>query len=507
MPGPASRTRRPRRRKTRRTSRQQLPCRNQGQRLSSPQPSSRQPRATGTPQKQEPPPSPSATPPANRQLVLGFERKNGAAIDAGEILQAEGSVSIKGTAAARVAGELVVTLPEEALAEAARTDTLQKALSHYQVLGVRTEEARTIVTAEPLFIRASDLKIKIASSGNENVSGCDLALDVLQSRRLGAGWSKANVQNLRFREHGTAYALILPLNADRNGFLIGTAQNGSAARLLSLSSGCKLEARPFVSAEEIGSGTITRNLQEVSGQVLMALLSTDSDFSDQVGAVAEEGFWAAALGLAASVSEGAWERGVLGRAQFPGSSPETGMLDAIRGGKLAAGAKRDAVLKKLIDGSRQDRDYLPGAGSKPIQRFGLNVALEIVGQTPASCLGKRLPREGLLLITGGVDPADGFFCRHPSPPDTVSPAAAQWASGARRIFALEVWSEASARALEKASRAAPAEAAPPGIYSCNFPAHDASVALYGVQPGALSTSARDATFAYLTARANGFLRP
>ncbi len=165
------------------------------------------------------------------------------------------------------------------------------------------------------------------------------------------------------------------------------------------------------------------------------------------------------------------------------------------------------MLKKLIEGSRQDRDYLPGAGSKPIQRFGLNAALEIVRQDASIVPREGLPREGLLLITGGVDPAGGFFCRHPSPPDTVSPAAAQWVSGARRIFALEVWSEASARALEKASRAAPAEAAPPGIYSCNFPAHDASVALYGVLPGALSTSARDATFAYLTARANSFLRP
>ena len=439
--------------------------------------------------------------------MLGFERKTGAAIDAGEILQAEGSVSINGTAATRVAGELVVTLPEEALAEAARIDTLRTALPHYQVLGVRTEETRTIVTAEPLFIRASDLKIKIASSGNENVSGCDLALDVLQSRRLGTGWSKANVQNLRFRQLGASYALILPLNADRNGLLIGTAPNGSAARLLSLSSGCKLEARPFVSAEEVGSGTIARNLQEVSGQVLIALVSTDREFSDQVGAVAEEGFWAAALGLAVSVSEGAWERKVLGRAQYPGSNPDTGMLEAVRGGKLAAGPKRDVVLKTLIEGSRPDRDYLPGAGSKPIQRLGLNTVLEIVRQDASIVPREGLPREGLLLITGGVDPADGFFCRHPSPPDTLSPAAAQWASGARRIFALEVWSEASARAFEKTSRAAPAEAAPPGIYSCNFPAHDASAALYGVLPEALSTSARDATFAYLTARATGFLRP
>ena len=144
-----------------------------------------------------------------------------------------------------------------------------------------------------------------------------------------------------------------------------------------------------------------RNLQEAAGQVLIALVSTDGDFSDQVGAVEEEGFWAAALGLVASVSEGAWERKVLGRAQFPGSSPETGMLEAIRGGKLGAGPKHDAVLKKLIEGSRQDRDYLPGAGSKPIQRVGLNTALEIVRQDASIVPREGLPREGVLLITGG----------------------------------------------------------------------------------------------------------
>ncbi len=463
--------------------------------------------AAGTPQSQAPqPPSPAAAP-ATRQLVLGFERKDGTAIDAGEILQAEGSVTVKGTAAARIADGLAVTLPEADFEEATKAGTLQNALPHYQVLGVRNEEARTVVTAEPLFIRASGLKIKIASSGNENVTGCDLALEVLQSRRLGTGWAKANVQNLRFREFGQVYALIQPFNADRNSFLIDTAQDGSAARLISLSSGCNLEARPFVSAEEIRSGLIVRNLREAAGQVLIALVSTDGDFSSEVGAAEAEGFWAAALGLVASVSEGAWERKVLGRAQFPGTSPETGMLEAIRGGKLGAGPKHDPVLKKLIEGSRQDRDYLPEASSKPVRRVELNAALEIVRQDASIVPREGLPREGLLLITGGTDPANGFFCRHPSPPDTVSPAAAQWVSGARRIFALEVWSEASARGLEKTSRAALAEGAPSGIYSCNFPAHDASVALYGVLPGALSASTRAATFAYLTARANGFLRP
>jgi len=442
-----------------------------------------------------------------RQLVLVFERKNGTAIDAGDILQAEGNVTVNGTSAARVAGSLVLSLPEEALAEATKVPALEKALPHYAVSDARVEGTRAVVTVEPRFAWASDITVKIAGSANENVSGCDLALDVLQNKRLGTGWSKANIQNLRFRDMGAVYAPILPLNADRNGFLIDTGQDGGVARLLSLSSGCKLEARPFVSAEEVRTGPISRNLHEATGQILIALLSTDGEFSDQVGDVAAEGFWAGALDLAGSVSEGAWERKVLGRAQYPGVSHKTIMFETIRGGKLAAGPSRDQTLKKLIEGSRQETNYLPGAGSKPIERFQLDKALNIVRSDAGIVPREGLPREGLLLITGGTDPVGGHFCRHPVPPDSVSPAAGQWASGVRRIFAVEVWSDAAARAFEKASRAKPAEGAPAGIYTCNFPLHDATAALYGVLPQALAPGARTATFTYLTGRANGFLRP
>ena len=78
------------------------------------------------------------------------------------------------------------TCPAMLFAEATKLETLQRALPHYQVSGARTEEARTVVTAQPLFIRASGLTIKIACGGVENVSGCELALDVFKIRRLGA---------------------------------------------------------------------------------------------------------------------------------------------------------------------------------------------------------------------------------------------------------------------------------------------------------------------------------
>ena len=78
----------------------------------------------------------------------------------------------------------------------------------------------------------------------------------------------------------------------------------------------------------------------------------------------------------------------------------------------------------------------------------------------------------------------------------------------RKMFVLEVWSPEQAQLLKGAERAKPAEAAPEGIYSCNFPSSDGgSVELLGVLPSALASTARSATFAYLTARAKSHLKP
>ena len=451
-----------------------------------------------------PPPAPAPS----RQLVLAFEDKSRDAIDAGEVLQVEGSIAIMGAAASQVAGGLALDLPGDAFAEATKLETLQRALRHYHVAGVRTEEARTVVTAEPLFIRASGLTIKIAGGGVENVSGCELALDVFKIRRLGAGWS-ANLQSLRFREEGASYAPDLPGNAEKSALLIDTAEDGDAARLYSAGSGCQLEGRPNVTADEIRSGSIVRSLRELaSGQTLIALVSTDSDFSDQAGAGVAEGFWPAALDLASSVSEGTWQRRVLGRVQAQGAGPETAMRENLWGGKLAAGQDRDTLLTKLIEGSRPGSDYLPSQGSRPIPRYELQQALQIVRRDAGLVPRDGAPQDALLLITGGIDPAGGYFCRHPTASDSSSPAPAQWASGVRKMFVLEVWSDTAAKALEGISRAKPAAGAPPGIYSCNFPGTDGgNIALYAVLPSSLSDSARAATFAWLTVQANSRLRP
>ncbi len=221
-----------------------------------------------------------------------------------------------------------------------------------------------------------------------------------------------------------------------------------------------------------------------------------------------EGFWAGALDLASSVSEGAWQRRVLGRVQAQGAGPETAMLENLWGGKLAAGQDRDTLVTKLIEGSRPGSDYLPSQGSRPVPRYELEQALQIVRRDAGLVPRDGAPQDALLLITGGVNPAGGHFCRHPTASDSSSPAPAQWASGVRKMFVLEVWSEEAAKALEGISRAKPAAGAPLGIYSCNFPSTDGgNIALYGVLPSSLSDSARAATFAWLTAQANSRLRP
>ena len=67
-----------------------------------------------------------------------------------------------GVAAKQVAGGLALELPEDALAEATKLETLRNAFHHFEVLEVRKEEARTVAVAKPLFVQAAALRIEIA---------------------------------------------------------------------------------------------------------------------------------------------------------------------------------------------------------------------------------------------------------------------------------------------------------------------------------------------------------
>ncbi len=350
------------------------------------------------PVQEAPPPNVPAPAPAERRLVLVFERKSGDAISPADILKAEGSVSIEGVTLTATAEGLAAELPEAVFARWNTAQALQKLFPHYLVLGVKAEELRTIITAEPLPARKT-------------------------------------------------------------------------------------------------------------GPILIALVSSDSDFSSQVGAEAVEGFWSGALDLAGSVSEGSWERKLLARAQSPGFSAETRMLEDSWGGRLALGSARNSILRKLIEGSSSG-PAAPITGFKPLQRFQLDLALEPIKLDAGILPGNYEAKEALLLISAGIDPAGSYFSRHPVRPEESPWARPLWVKQAQRIFVLEVWSEVSAEALKRISRAGAAEGAPPGIYLCNIPGTDgANIALYGIVPRALSESARAGAFKFLTARANSYLRP
>ena len=240
---------------------------------------------------------------------------------AADVIQAEGSLNIEGVALQAASEGLTADLPAEAAKKADDAAYLKKLLRRYQLVTVRKEPDRIVLVVEPLYVRAEDLKIEVHDAAGEPVRGCELALDVSSDRRLGGGWSKLGdkerLHGLEFAETDSHYGLNLPVDIEPNELLISTAEPGNVARLSNIGSGCQLEVRPWVTAEELRSGNIARSLKG-AGQTLIAVFSTDSSFAGSLGgAAAADGFWSDALRLVNVVSTAAWEKKVLARAQAP----------------------------------------------------------------------------------------------------------------------------------------------------------------------------------------------
>ena len=439
------------------------------------------------------------------RIVLVFESESGSPVAAADVLAAEGSLRIEGVLLTPGAGGLAANLPEASVAKAATLEAIQRLLPHYRVQSVRNEESGTVVKAEPLFLPAASLKIEIADAAGRAVRGCNPALNVAISWRIGRGWEKVPLAGLTFADNGTAYVPRLPPDVASNELLIDISKTGTAALLSNIGSGCQLDAQPFVAAEEIRAGSILRRLSAAEWQrTLIAVVSTDVEFSARLGDPAVRDFWISAIELVSSVSEGPWQRKLLARAQFPGPSEDTGLLDDVRTGKLAAGQLHDAILKKLIEASRPKSEALEIIGARPIERSQLDLALGPIRAGAEIAEGAQ--QEALLLITGGIGQSGSHFCRYPLLQG--SRTAPQWVQRTHKAFVLEVWSSAEAEALQRAARAKPAPDAPEGIYVCNISSTgDAKIALYGVVPAALADPARTASFTYLTERASVALKP
>ncbi|MBI4725319.1 MAG: hypothetical protein HY765_10170 [Rhodomicrobium sp.] len=465
---------------------------------------------TPEPSRERAPVTAHAPPPGPR-LVLTFVRKSGEPVSAAEVLEAEESVRIEGVPLSLTPEGLSAELQEAVIQRAGNLEALQKLFPHHELTAVKVQESRFLLTAEPLYIRAASLAVRIVDAAGEPVPGCDLALDVAQNRRLGRGWAEAmsreRTRGLPFAQAGAEYVLNLPGDLERSGLLIGTAGTGEAARLSNAVSECSLEARPLVTVEELRSGKIVRSLRQ-TGPLLIALLSTDSNFSSALGVSAAEGFWSHTLGLVNTVSGGPWERKILARAQSFGI-PETGLLqDAGVEGKLAGESERNTALKMMLEGSRLKPEPLTIFVSKPVQHIYLDLALGLIRKDAHIAPRDSAGQEALLLIAGSLQSAASSFCQQLPGSYGAGRTGPQWVKQARKIFVLEVWSDAAAGELEKTGRAKPATGAQQGIYSCGFslPGSNKFV-LYALLPKALSEGARASTFEYLAAQAGSFLKP
>ncbi len=460
------------------------------------------------------PPQPAA-PPAKpqRRLLLTFEKGNGAALSAAEALQAEGGLTIEGVQLQATSDGLAVDMPEDAFQRASDPANLTKMFRQHRILSAKPQGERILLTVEPLYIRADDLSIKIQDANQDAFKNCAVALDVDQQRRLGSGWAKmapeANALIFSYFTGEAIYKLELPSNIAENELLISTDAPGSAARISNSAPRCGLEAKPLVTAEELRTLVITRSLRE-SGPILIALVTTDSAFASTVGNGAES-YWLSALDLVNSVSKGTWEKKILARAQGPGVTAATAIIGEASGAADLndPAGERGRRAELLAEGSRTKLGARAIIQFEPIERFHLDVVLQTIRTKAGILAPQSAQQEALLLISGSVRKTGSDFCRRAIRGEVSGALRPQWLKQARRALILEVWSETAVEALQKDQRAEPVEGAPSGVYRCKIGGADGDkVKLYGIGLSTLlDNAAREAAFSYLTAEAQGFLKP
>ncbi len=444
--------------------------------------------------------------------MLTLEKAGGASLSAEDALQAEGGLTMEGVKLRAASDGLAADLPEEAFQRASDPANIAKLFRQHRVLSAKREGERMLLTVEPLYIRADDLAIKIQDANGDPFKTCAIALDVDQQRRLGSGWEKmaaaSRALTFSYFTGEAVYKLELPSNIAENELLISTDAAGSAARISNSAPRCGLEAKPLVTAEELRTLTITRSLRE-SGPILIALVTTDSAFASSVGDGAEN-YWLSALDLVNSVSKGAWEKKLLARAQAPVAA-ETAIIGEATGatGLNDAPGERGRRAQLLTEGSRAKAGARSILQFEPIERFHLDLVLQTIRTKAGIFAAQSAQQEALLLISGSVRKTGSDFCRRAIWGEAGGALKPQWLKQARRALILEVWSESAADALLNDKRAEPVDGAPSSILRCKIGGGDGDkVKLYGIKlPALLDNGAREAAFSYLTAQAQGFLKP
>ena len=95
--------------------------------------------------------------------MLAFERKNGEALPAADVLQAEGSLNVEGVPLQANSEGLTADLPADAAKKVGDSAYLKKLLRRYQLVNLKKEAERLVLVVDPLYTRAEDLKSESAT--------------------------------------------------------------------------------------------------------------------------------------------------------------------------------------------------------------------------------------------------------------------------------------------------------------------------------------------------------
>lgn len=468
-----------------------------------------QPSAPLTPAK------PAASPPSERErIVLTFEKADRTPFEAAEVLLAEGEVKIAGAVFALQPEGLVAELTPEAYEKANQPELIKTLLHHYRVTAIKQKEKGYLLTVEPLYVFADRVTVEVRDAANLPVRNCSLRLEVPMDRQLGLGWD-----NLRqgegqrelefFNDYGPVYRVNLPAGVPQKQLLIGTQQRGEALALSSTTPNCAFAEGAAVSLDELRGLTLKRSLKR-SGPILIAILTTDSTFASALPLDVNV-FWSGILDLIKTASADEWKKKILARAQAPGVSLASTILDTADGMEPldATQEKRAEHIVLLRAGSQLEPGPLSIIRFRPIERFHLDLVLKtfrkMEGISPQLTIGE----EALLLVSGSVKKGGSRFCTssvHGEATDDLRP---QWVRQARRAFILEVWDDSTIETLKKDAQAEAAVGAPVGIYRCKIGGSDGDkVNLYGMSLAILKeVNGRAAMFSYLIEKARDFLKP
>jgi len=451
--------------------------------------------------------------PTRRHLVLTFEKTDGTPLSAADVLQAEGAVTIEGQKASAASEGLTANLSEIAYERAVPEANLKTLLSRHRVAAVKPAGDHILLSVEPLYTRADDLKIKISDSAGNPATSCSIGLDVPAERRLGTGWEKAAQSRknagLTYLSTGSDYVLEMPWGLSASELLIATEPAGNAARIFSAAPNCLLEAKPDVASSEIKSETISRALAR-TGPILIAIVSAGSNLASALPSSADN-FWSEALDLIESVSSQAWEKKILARAQAPGVAADTKVLAHGDSAKPLAGGQeeRASQIKTLVEASSVKAGPLSILQAQPVERYQIDVVLKAIRKQAQLLAVQSAGEESLLILIGGVRSGTSDFCERAMKGDGDDPRPPKWVKDTKRAFIIEIWDDSAVSSLRDYHRIEGVQDAPAGLYRCKIGGRDGEkIKLFGVTVATIADrTSRNSVFEYLNLQASTFLKP